>query len=56
MSRSDKKNGYRVMRVYLVCNLLVVLVVTMSIAGGWVLILMMLAIVLAFIAGRMREG
>lgn len=31
-------------------------VVTMKFAGGWVLIPMILTIVLAFIAGRMREG
>lgn len=30
--------------------------VTMSVVGGWVLIPMILTIVLAFIAGRMREG
>jgi hypothetical protein len=30
--------------------------VTMSAVGGWVLIPMILTIVLAFIAGRMREG
>ncbi|WP_346691587.1 hypothetical protein [Limosilactobacillus vaginalis] len=29
--------------------------VTMSVVGGWVLIPMILTIVLAFIAGRMRE-
>lgn len=31
-------------------------VTTMKLAGGWVLIPMILTIVLAFIAGRMREG
>lgn len=31
-------------------------VVTMKFAGGWVLLPVVLVIVLAFIAGRMREG
>lgn len=30
--------------------------VTMSVTGGWILVPMILMIVLAFIAGRMREG
>lgn len=30
--------------------------VTMGIAGGWVLLPVSLVIILAFIAGRMREG
>ena len=31
-------------------------VVTMKFAGGWVLLPVVLVIILAFIAGRMREG
>lgn len=31
-------------------------VVTMNFAGGWVLLPVVLVIILAFIAGRMREG
>ena len=31
-------------------------VVTMKFAGGWVLLPVVLVIVLAFIAGRIREG
>ena len=31
-------------------------VVTMKFAGGWVILPVVLVIVLAFIAGRMREG
>lgn len=31
-------------------------VVTMKFAGGWVLLPVALVIILAFIAGRMREG
>ena len=31
-------------------------VVTMNFAGGWVLFPVVLVIILAFIAGRMREG
>ena len=31
-------------------------VVTMKFAGGWVLLPVLLVIILAFIAGRMREG
>lgn len=30
--------------------------VTMRVAGGWVLLLVSLVIILAFIAGRIREG
>ena len=30
--------------------------VTMNFAGGWVLLPVVLVIILAFIAGRMREG
>ena len=31
-------------------------VVTMKLVGGWVLLPVVLVIILAFIAGRMREG
>ena len=31
-------------------------VVTMKLAGGWVLLPVVLVIILAFIAGKMREG
>ena len=31
-------------------------VVTMKFAGGWVLLPVVLVIILAFIAGKMREG
>lgn len=31
-------------------------VVTMNFAGGWVLLPVVLVIILAFIAGKMREG
>ena len=31
-------------------------VTTMKLAGGWVLLPVMLVIILAFIAGKMREG
>ena len=31
-------------------------VVTMKFAGGWVLLPVVLVVILAFIAGRMREG
>ena len=31
-------------------------VVTMNFAGGWVLLPVVLVVILAFIAGRMREG
>ncbi|MGK4125666.1 hypothetical protein [Limosilactobacillus vaginalis] len=31
-------------------------VTTMNFAGGWVLLPVVLVIILAFIAGRMREG
>ena len=33
-----------------------IVLVTMKFAGGWVLLPVVLVIILAFIAGRMREG
>lgn len=36
--------------------IVLIAVITMSIAGGWVLLPVSLVIILAFIVGRMREG
>lgn len=36
--------------------IVLIAVVTMKFAGGWVLLPVALVIILAFIAGRMREG
>ena len=45
-----------VLYVFLWFAILLVMLVTMSVAGGWILLPVVLLIILAFIAGRMREG
>ena len=45
-----------VLYAFLWFAIVLIAVVTMKFAGGWALLPVVLVIILAFIAGRMREG
>lgn len=52
----ETRNMDSVLYAFLWFAIALIAVVTMKFAGGWVLLPVALVIILAFIAGRIREG
>ena len=52
----ETRNMDSVLYAFLWFAIALITVTTMKFAGGWVLLPVVLVIILAFIAGRMREG